>query len=512
MVLSQQDTNIQVGDRSAVGPLLNTRPTPIKHSVVHMKLEGANPSPAINGMEKLPGIVNYFIGNDPAKWRTKIPTYAKVNYQEVYPGIDVAYYGNQGRLEYDFIVSPGADPDQIKLAFEGASEINVAESGDLLLTTALGEVRVQKPIVYQLEKDGHKTLVAGNYAVLSQATTQIGIQLAAYDRSKSVVIDPVLDYSSYLGGSANEQFFGRGIAADSAGNAYVAASTASLNFPVAGTPFQSVSNGFNAFVSKINPASSSLIYSTYLGGIGNTNAFGLDVDATGNVYLTGATASPNFPITPGSLQPVKASTTDDAFITKINASGSGLLFSTFLGGNGDEVATSITVDSIGKASVAGWTVSTNFPGTSLSLFQSTLAGGRDAFWAVINPAGNGLVMSSYYGGRLNDEANGIAIDSNGNLHITGYTLSLNLFGVNASSQPSVLSGGEDAFVAKFNIGAGTLVYSTYLGGISNDRGSDITVDGTGNSLVTGFTRSANFPIAGSPVQPTLGGGFRCICI
>lgn len=210
-----------------------------KQSVVRMRLEGAHPSPAIDGMEKLPGIVNYFIGNDPAKWRTEIPTYAKVHYKEAYPGIDLAYYGNQGKLEYDFIVSPGADPSQIKLAFEGASEIRLADSGDLLLTTRLGEVRLQKPIVYQLEKDGHKTLVAGNYVVLAESAMrhasrstnrEISIHLATYDASKPLIIDPVLSWSTYLGGSFNE--VGYGITVDAAGSAYVTGGTNSLNFPV----------------------------------------------------------------------------------------------------------------------------------------------------------------------------------------------------------------------------------------------------------------------------------------
>ena len=202
-----------------------------KQSVVRMKLEGANPSPAIDGMEKLPGIVNYIIGNDPTKWRTKIPTYAKVHYKEAYPGIDLAYYGDQGKLEYDFIVAPGADPSQIRLAFEGASEIKVADSGDLLLATMLGEVKLQKPIVYQLERDGRKTLVVGNYVVLAESAMrhasrstnhEISIHLAAYDASKPL-IDPVLSWSTYLGGSCNEA--GLGITVDAAGSAYVTGQT-----------------------------------------------------------------------------------------------------------------------------------------------------------------------------------------------------------------------------------------------------------------------------------------------
>jgi hypothetical protein len=200
-------------------------------------------------MEQLPGIVNYFIGNDPAKWRRTIPTYAKVQYQDAYPGIALAYYGNQGRIEYDFILAPGADPNQIKLAFEGASEITVAESGDLLLTTALGDVRMQKPVVYQLESDGHKTLVAGHYVVASPSvslqasrTTRyaVGFQLASYDHAKPVVIDPVLLYSTYLGGSGSE--LSLGIAVDAAGSVYVTGATGSTNFPTV-NPLQATNGG-----------------------------------------------------------------------------------------------------------------------------------------------------------------------------------------------------------------------------------------------------------------------------
>ena len=249
LVLQQRVPTTETAQRGRGKPTARPEPPATKQAVVRMKLEGANPTPAVDGMELLPGIVNYFIGNDPAKWRTNIPTYAKVQYQDVYPGIDLAYYGNQGTVEYDFIVAPGADPDQIRLAFEGASDIHVAASGDLLLATALGDVLVQKPLVYQLDPDGHKTLIAGQYLIERQtahlrsasspedsvlspqhsALPHIGIQLAAYDRTKSLVIDPVLLYSTYLGGSGEDR--GYGIAVDGSGQAYVTGFTLSGDFP-----------------------------------------------------------------------------------------------------------------------------------------------------------------------------------------------------------------------------------------------------------------------------------------
>lgn len=279
MVLQQREAPAAKDPPAMIDPTAVPEASPMQQSIVRMKLEGANSSPAIDGMEPLPGIVNYFIGNDPEKWRTKIPTYAKVQYQQAYPGIDLAYYGNQGRLEYDFIVAPGADPNQIKLAFEGPSDIRVAESGDLILTTALGEVRMQKPIVYQLETDGHKTLIAGRYVmetyamplhVARRASAAVGFQLASYDRLKPVVIDPVLLYSTYLGGSGGGiGDGGSGIAVDAAGQAYVTGFTDSTNFPTA-TPFQATFGGlrFDAFVTKLDAAGTTLLYSTYLAGNG----------------------------------------------------------------------------------------------------------------------------------------------------------------------------------------------------------------------------------------------------
>jgi hypothetical protein len=259
MVLQQREAPAEHNPRAMTNPTALPKPAPIHQAVVRMKLEGANSSPAIDGMEQLPGIVNYFIGNDPAKWHTDVPTYAKVQYQDAYPGIALAYYGNQGRLEYDFIVAPGADPNQITLVFEGALAITLADSGDLLLTTALGDVRMQKPVVYQLEPDGHKTLVAGHYVVASTSVSlqasrttrhSVGFQLASYDHAKPVVIDPVLFYSTYLGGSSDD--IGNGIAVDAAGSAYVTGQTTSTNFPTANPVQATIGGASDAFVAKIS--------------------------------------------------------------------------------------------------------------------------------------------------------------------------------------------------------------------------------------------------------------------
>jgi hypothetical protein len=496
MVLQQREATSQ--PRGGHDPLVTTEPAPIKQSVVRMKLEGANPTPAIDGMEQLPGIVNYFIGNDPAKWRTKIPTYAKVQYKEAYPGIDLAYYGNQGKLEYDFIVAPGADPSQIKLAFEGTSDIRVAASGDLVLTTAVGDVRVQKPVVYQLEKDGHKTLVAGNYIASPKVPNAVGIQLAAYDHTKPVVIDPVLSFSTYLGGTGNDQ--GSSIAVDAAGQAYVTGSTSSTNFPTV-TPAQATyGGGDDTFVTKLNAAGTSLLYSTYLGGSGSDNGAGIAVDVAGQAYVTGRTLSANFPM----ANPVQATRNgpQDAFVTKLNAAGTSLLYSTYLGGNSGDTGAGIAVDSVGQAYVTGGTQSVTFP--TVSPVQATLGvDGRDAFVTKLSAAGTSLLYSTYLGGNSTDMGTSIAVDAAGQAYVTGLTDSTN-FSTVTPAQATYGGGGNDAFVTKLSAAGTSLLYSTYLGGNNADVGASIAVDAAGQAYVTGQTQSTNFPTV-FPVQPTLRG-------
>ncbi len=481
-----------------------------KQSVVRMKFEGANPSPVINGIEKLPGVVNYILGNDPAEWRMKIPTYAKVHYKEAYPGIDLAYYGNQGKLEYDFIVAPGADPSQIKLAFEGASEIKVADSGDLLLTTTLGEVKLQKPIVYQLEKDGHKTLVAGKYIFLAESAMlhasrstnhEISISLAAYDASKPLIIDPVLSWSTYLGGSINE--VGYGIAVDTAGSAYVTGGTNSLNFPVTvGSSIQSSCCGpQDIFVTKLNPAGTAIVYSTYLGGSGDDMGRGIAVDAAGSAYVNGFTRSPNFPVVGSLIQSMLGSSFGDAFVIKLNPTGTALIYSTYLCGSTDNYGLGIAVDAAGSAYVTGFTYSSNFPGTAGSSIQNTSGGSMDAFVTKLNPTGTAFVYSTYLGGTGSDVGYGIAVDAAGSAYVTGTTGSLNFPGTAGSLIQSTMGSFDTAFVTKINPAGTALVYSTYLGGSSGDRANGIAVDSTGNAYVTGHTFSSNFPVtAGSYSQ------------
>jgi hypothetical protein len=539
-------------------------------AVVRMKLVGANPAPHITGVEELPGTVNYFIGDDSTRWRSDVPTYAKVKYEEVYPGVDLVYYGNQRQLEYDFVLAPGADPKAITLAFEGADKLEVDAVGDLVLHTAGQPVRWRKPVVYQ-EINGQRIEVTGGFKFLNPQSairnpqSMVGFELGDYDATRPLVIDPVLVYSTYFGGRDFESGGGGSIAVDGAGNMYVTGITQSSDFPTA-NPIQSLQpGGQDAFVAKLNPAGSALIYSTYLGGavqdrgldiavdaagnayvtgrtgsdtfplrnalqrrragvfdgfvtklsptgallystfIGGVNGenegFGIAVDTSGNAYITGRTTSMRFP-TVNPLQATNGGGANDAFVAKINPTGSALIYSTYLGGNGAEFVIRIDVDTANNVYVIGSTDSTNFP--TANPLQPTNGGGTlDAFVAKINPTGSALIYSTYLGGSGTDTGAGIDVDAANNVYVTGGTSSMDFPTVNPLQPTNV--GDRDAFVAKINPTGSVLIYSTYLGGSMRDIGRGIAVDASGSVYVTGVTQSFNFPTS-EPLQQTYGGG------
>jgi hypothetical protein len=474
-----------------------------------MGLAGANPNATVTGLDELPGKSNYFIGNDPAKWRTNVPTYAKVKYQNVYRGIDLVYYGNPQLLEYDFLVAPGADPNAISLdvaeiraSSDGGrrAPLRIDANGDLAIQAGEDEVRLHKPVVYQTAKGSARHFVDGHY--LLKGDSRVSFEVASYDPGKTLVIDPVLVYSTYLGGSGFDQ--GSGIAVDSSGNAYVTGYTESTNFPTV-HPLQAVyaGNG-DAFVAKLNPSGSALVYSTYLGGSGGDGASGIAVDSSGNAYVTGGTESTNFP-TAHSLQAAYAGN-GDAFVAKLNPSGSVLVYSTYLGGSGGDGGYGIAVDSSGNAYVTGTTHSTNFP--TASPLQAVLHGGQDVFVAKLNPAGTSLIYSTYLGGTNPNGSSfeggsGIAVDSSGSAYVTGSTDSLDF--PTASPLQAVLGSYVNAFVSKLNPAGSALVYSTYLGGSGGDQGSGIAVDSSGNAYVTGEASSTDFPTV-KPLQASRAGG------
>lgn len=484
-------------------PGSQTRNSKLK-TVLRMKLIGTNPQPQLSGLEELPGKVNYFIGSDPKKGQTNIPTYAKVKYENIYPGMDLVYYGNQRELKYDFVIAPGTDSRAIKLSFEGADKLEVEAQGSLVLHTSDGQIRLRKPVVYQ-EVDGVRQEIPGGYVL--KDNHQIGFQVGAYDANRPLVIDPVLVYSTYLGGNFTDE--GLGIAVDTSGNAYVTGQTDSSIFPTV-NPAQSSSGGLkDAFVVKLNPTGSSIIYATFLGGSSNENTKegdgGIAVDASGNAYVTGTTNSSNFPM--ANAFDTTLSGPSDAFVAKLSSTGS-LVYSSYLGGSFTEFGYGIAVDTSGNIYVTGQTVSSDFP--KVNALYATLGQGSfsdDVFVTKIDPSqspASQLVYSTFLGGNGTDIGRGIAVDSSGNVYVTGDTASSNFPTKNALD---TTLGFTDAFVTKIDPSqppASQLVYSTYLGGSLAEGGYAIALEGSGKIYVTGYTKSTDFPTA-NPVQPAHGG-------
>ena len=459
-------------------------------TVLRMNLIGVNAESLEKGMEPLPGRVNYFFGDDPKKWRTNIATYARVGYEAIYPGVDLVYYGNQGQLEFDFIIAPGSDPTTIMLAFEGAEGLALDAQGHLVLHAGGKSIRLLRPTIYQRGGNGRQE-IAGSFVL--KGAGKVGFEVAEYDASRPLIIDPVLSYSTYLGGTGSGFDQGLGVAVDSSGNAYVTGETESPDFPVSMGAPQPIRGGQrDAFVAKLNPAGTALVYSTYLGGAGNEIGNAISLDVAGNAYVTGETESANFP-TVNPLQ-VAFAGQGDAFVAKLNAAGNGLVYSTFLGGSGRETGQGIAADSAGNAYVTGETLSTDFPAT-IGAFQTSHGGGQlDAFVVKVNAEGSALLYSTYLGAGGNNRAHDIAVDSNGNAYVTGETDSG--FPTTAGAFQTTSAGGDiDAFVTKLNAAGSALLYSTYLGGSSGDTGWGVAIDGASNAHVAGATQSTNFPTA-----------------
>ncbi len=564
--------------------------------VLRMRLLGANPHAEMTGLELLPGKSNYFLGNDPTKWHTNVPTFSRVRYSEVYSGIDLVFYGSQRRLEYDFVVAPGADPRQISLGLPDATKISLDADGNVILRYGGKELQLTKPHVYQ-DVAGKRTEIAGGYFLKGH---RLSFQIASYDHNQALTIDPQLVYSTYLGGSSGDS--GNAIALDSAGNAYVTGSTFSADFPVTpgalqvaqhgsqdvfvaklnasgtgllysavigGNSFDSAhaiavdqsgnvyltgltnshdfpvsakafqptygpdvsittgtficGNGFHAFAVKLNTAGNQLVYSTYLEGTGNDLGYGIAIDSVGNAYITGNTISTDFPTTPGAYQTAfgggESTGTcvhpSDAFVTKLNPTGTGLVYSTFLGGSDNEgTVGGIAVDSSGNAFITGSTQSSNFP-TTTGAFQTKSGGGTastgvaqpDVFITKLNPSGSALIYSTYLGGSGEDIGYGIALDSSENAYVTGLTTSTN-FPVTSGAIQSVFGGGPfDAFVAELNASGSALVYSTYLGGSNDDEATAIAVDSLGSAYITGTSNSTNYPVTANAIQAANKGGY-----
>ena len=500
-----------------------TAPVPASHagSVFRMELVGANPNVEVAGVDECPGRSNYFIENNPKHWRTNVPNYSKVIYGNVYPGVDLVYYGNQQQLEYDFVLAPGADPNSIHLTFPGAAGLRVdAATGDLVLAADDGEVRFRRPLVYQPATAGDRA--PGDSTMLTTrgslkgdfvltAGNQVRFQLSKYDRTKALIVDPTLVYSTYFGGSYED--YGSAIAIDASGDAYITSSVHSTNFPVFPNPgaAQPQNNGdWDVGITKFDPTKSgaaSLVYSTYLGGSNHEDARDVVVNSAGNAYVIGDTQSSDFPIFPatGAFQPTFGGGID-AFVTKLNSTGTAFLYSTYLGGSGDESGAGIALDAADNVYVTGTTVSTNFP-TTASAFSQTCGtdgncngGNSDAFLTELRLSGSGtadLIYSTYLGGEGNDGGGGVTVDTSGKVRLSGETWSTQ-FPVTSNGLQTEYGGGGDAFMTIIDpskSGAASLVYSTYLGGENEDGAAQwgIAVDSAGNTYLSGFTNSANFP-------------------
>ncbi|HEY2992252.1 MAG TPA: Calx-beta domain-containing protein [Methylomirabilota bacterium] len=464
---------------------------PSTPAVVRMRLVGASPAPAINGLEPLPGRSHYLVGAR-SRWQRDVPTFGRLRYENVYPGVNLVFYGTERELEYDLLVAPGTDPDAVALAFEGADGLRVDEGGDLVIATAAGELRLRRPVIYEEGEDARRKL-EGGYVVDGG---RVRFQVAGRDARRALVIDPVLGYSSFLGGSSTDQGFG--IAVDTAGNAYVTGTTTSANFPVSVTAVQPGRTALtDAFVTKLD-AAGAVVYSTYLGGTGDEAGHAITVDAAGNAYVTGTTTSNDFP-TVGPFQATLRGG-QDAFVAKLDANGASLVYSTYLGGEADDFGFGIALDAAGNAYVTGSTASATFPNNSAVTCIGSRLGPTDAFVAKVNVTGSSLGYCTFVGGTGDDSAAGIAADAAGNVWIAGSTTSTETVVGGPQTRPG---GGTDAFVAMLDT-AGALVYQTYLGGAGEDHATAIAVDNLGSAYVTGSTTSTNFPMQ-APLQSRFGG-------
>ena len=465
---------------------------------VKLRFQGASQTALMAGREILPGKSNYFIGNDPTQWRTDVPQYARVHTEDVYPEIVADFYGTAGRLEYDFLLAPGADPSCIRLRFDGHQAVELSGEGDLIVHLRGGDLIQKRPAGYQL-KGGVRHPVPVHYHMLDDQS--IAFEVGAYDQRLPLVIDPSFVYSTRFGGSVQDE--PRGIAIDSTGAAYITGLTYSPDFPTV-QPIQSRNGDIygqtpDVFISKLNPSGTQFIYSTYLGGSRDDLPSAIAVDALGSTYVTGNTISSDFP-TVNALQPLYSGE-GDAFIAKLNPSGSALMYSTFLGGSGGgNYGNAIAVDSTGSTYVAGLTGSTNFP--VQNAYQSHLAGGSDAFLLKVNPSGTALVFSTYFGGSGSDGISALGLEaSTGNIIVAGNTQSHDLPTLNAFQNTLAPTSGGATFVSKFNSTASALIYSTYLGGSVMDEMSGLALDSSDDVYVIGSTASQDFPITSGAIEP-----------
>jgi hypothetical protein len=533
--------------------------TLIGHRVL-FKLQNHNANPQPEGKQKQEGYYNYLIGNDPSKHATYVGLYKEAMVKNVYDGIDLRYYFDKGYLRYDFVVQPGADPSQIRFSLEGEDK-EYLKNGALCYTTRFGEVQMQDLYVYQ---QGDKKQVQAKF---TQQNGAWQFQLSAYDKNQPLIIDPLI-YSTYIGGSSNDKGFsiaidnsgnayitgetisinydiipgafqstnggdydvfvtklnstgtaliystyiggssddgGNSIALDNSGNAYVTGYTTSTNYDITSGAFQTTNGGGDdVFITKLNSTGSALVYSTYIGGSYDDRAYSIAIDGSGNAYITGKTLSTDYDIIPGAFQSTNGGDYD-VFVTKLNSTGTALIYSTYMGGTNYDVGLGIAVDVSGNAYITGYTASTDYDITT-GAFQTTNGGGTyDVFVTKLSSTGTALLYSTYIGGSAFDFGYSIAIDGSGNAYITGYTTSTN-YDITSGAFQTTNGGQADVFVTKLNSTGTALLYSTYIGGSNNDYGNAIAIDGSGNTYITGYTWSTNYDTTSGAFQTTFGGG------
>jgi hypothetical protein len=499
-LFKENEADLLLADRTRTSDLLQ------------ITLPNASPNASISAESRLPGTVNYFNGNDPKKWQTGLPTFERLRYAGVYAGTDLIYYGSQGRLEFDFQLTPGADPSLIRMKFDGAQSVKLDRDGNLNVTGKSGAIRFQKPAIYQPREGDEKDPVAGFFKILAKNT--IGFAVTGYDHTRPLVIDPILNYSTYIGPFAEAT----SIAVDQNGEAYIVG-WADLNFPTTPGSYQPVAvpttaaNGPPAtdrpFVAKFNSTGTALLYATYLSGSGLDSAYGLALDANGDAFVVGTTSSTNFPITQGALQTTNNASETTGFVTELNSTGSSLVYSTYLGGSTSTSVNRIALDTLGNAYLTGSTQDTNFP-TTQGAYKTTAptktnTGSNSAFVAKLNPTGTALVYSTYLGGSGVDASFAVAVDSAQEAYVGGNTTSSDFPTTSGVIQGARESGNRQAgFVTKLSASGSALVYSTYLSGAAFDSLQALAVDSNGDAFATGSTVSPDFPITAGAHQPNIG--------